>query len=219
MMANNVPGQRLGCVSARRSTFLCRGTALLLLPLLLALLEEELSFCISGRSFRRRGEGVSRLAFREDLLTQGLGVGGTALSSTDLSGELSPISQGDVYLNTAVFIAFCVPFLYASWEFWRRIAFGQPFGTGEDQIVFEQPGEGGPPPLIMTEAAGRKVRPVGKVGKVTIGMDSDTNRGRMVLGQDALWVAYALMFLAAASVAVAGVMVYPVFSGQVPMRS
>lgn len=128
--------------------------------------------------------------------------------------DLTPITEGDLLLNTVVFIASSVPFLYAAWEFWRRIAFGQPFGTGTDPVVFPKPGE--EDPLIIKEAPSRTVGPLGKDGKLTIGMDADTNRGRRVLGQDALLFAYLLMFLAAASVAVAGVAVYPVLISQAP---
>uniref|UniRef100_A0A7S1QSL7 Uncharacterized protein n=1 Tax=Alexandrium catenella TaxID=2925 RepID=A0A7S1QSL7_ALECA len=151
----------------------------------------------------------ARRALREDMITQG------ASSATGL--ELSPISEGDLMLNTVIFIAGCVPFLYAAYEFWRRIAFGQQFGTGEDPVVFPKPGQ--EQVLTTVEAAQSKGRGIGKEDKVTIGMDADTNRNRRVLGQDALGLAYILMFLAAASVAVALVSVYPVFNGQVAVGS
>jgi len=135
------------------------------------------------------------------------------VSSSDLV-ELSPLRREDVMLNTVVFLAFTIPFLYAAWEFWRRIAFGQQFGTGDDPVVFPKAGEE-EQPMIISEAPPKKNRPVGKKDKVTIGMDADTNRGRRVLGQDALGFAYFLMAGAAFIVLVAGVVVYPVFSGQV----
>ena len=49
----------------------------------------------------------------------------------------------------------------------------------------------------------KRPRPVGIEGQVSIGMDADTNRGRKVLGLDALIFAY-LIFASAAGMLVPG---------------
>jgi hypothetical protein len=46
-----------------------------------------------------------------------------------VGGQLSEV-------NVAVFIAGIIPFAIATFEFWRRIAVGDPFGTGSDAVVF-----------------------------------------------------------------------------------
>ena len=106
------------------------------------------------------------------------------------------------------FICLCgVAFFgYMSYQFWTRIAFGKPFGTAEPVII--------PKP----EEAFKAKRAVGIKGKISIGMDADSNRGRKVLGLDALIFAY-LMFAAAAAMLVFGFLAayYPIYSGQVAM--
>mmetsp|Transcript_12991 Transcript_12991/g.29480 ORF Transcript_12991/g.29480 Transcript_12991/m.29480 type:complete len:196 (-) Transcript_12991:187-774(-) len=128
--------------------------------------------------------------------------------STAMLMELTPLRKEDIALNTVVFLGMCVPFLYAAFEFWRRIAFGQSFGTGDEVVVF-------PKALAEDVKSQKPVRPVGKKDKVTIGMDADTNRGRVELGTDALIFAYILMFLAAGVVLVSLAALVPIFSGQV----
>ena len=74
--------------------------------------------------------------------------------------------RGVTPLDTGVFVIGCIPFLWATWEFWRRIAVGASFGTGKDAIVFD-----------------------------TADADEDQMRrfgGRRVLGKGALAVAYVL---------------------------
>ena len=44
-------------------------------------------------------------------------------------------------LNVAVFVVGLVPFLWATYEFWRRIAFGESFGTGSDSVVIGKEGD------------------------------------------------------------------------------
>eukprot|EP00554_Chaetoceros_debilis_P015782 CAMPEP_0194117972 /NCGR_PEP_ID=MMETSP0150-20130528/33605_1 /TAXON_ID=122233 /ORGANISM="Chaetoceros debilis, Strain MM31A-1" /LENGTH=151 /DNA_ID=CAMNT_0038809185 /DNA_START=116 /DNA_END=568 /DNA_ORIENTATION=+ len=63
--------------------------------------------------------------------------------------------------NTIVFIIGIIPFLWATYEFWSRIAVGASFGTGKDSI---------------------QIRP-----STTIGTDEDRrkSRGQQVLGDDA----------------------------------
>ena len=86
--------------------------------------------------------------------------------------------RGVTALDTGVFVIGCVPFVWATWEFWRRIAVGASFGTGKDAIVFstdEDPDED-------------QVRRFG---------------GRRVLGKGALAVAYVLFAAAGGSVLLA----------------
>ena len=37
--------------------------------------------------------------------------------------------------DTFIFLLGCAPFVWAGIEFWRRIAVGDPFGTGSDQVI------------------------------------------------------------------------------------
>lgn len=87
--------------------------------------------------------------------------------------EPSSSSTNEFVLSPAqtilVFIIGLVPFGFATVEFWRRIAFGESFGTGKDSIVF-----------------------IGKEG------DATSSRGQRVLGNDSLIVAYILFAIAAA---------------------
>ena len=68
--------------------------------------------------------------------------------------------------DTIVFVLGLVPFGWATVEFWRRIAVGDPFGTGKDSVII---GEDNNP---------------------------DSSRGRRVLGQDAFIAAYILFGIA-----------------------
>ena len=86
--------------------------------------------------------------------------------------------RGVTALDTSVFVIGCIPFVWATWEFWRRIAVGASFGTGKDAIVFstdEDPDED-------------QMRRFG---------------GRRVLGKGALAVAYVLFAAAGGSVLLA----------------
>mmetsp|Transcript_13272 Transcript_13272/g.28611 ORF Transcript_13272/g.28611 Transcript_13272/m.28611 type:complete len:217 (-) Transcript_13272:78-728(-) len=79
--------------------------------------------------------------------------------------------------DTIVFILGCVPFVWAGIEFWRRIAVGDPFGTGRDSV-------------IINDTSGNRPQPV-----------------RRVLGKDAIIAArilFALAFASGALVLVAG---------------
>ena len=68
-----------------------------------------------------------------------------------------------------VFLAGVFPFAWATVEFWRRIAFGESFGTGSDSVVFTTIGEEDAP---------------------------QSSRGQRVLGKGALVIAYALFAIA-----------------------
>jgi len=94
--------------------------------------------------------------------------------------------------NIAVFVIGLIPFLWATYEFWSRIAVGSSFGTGKDAVI---------------------IRPSNT--PTIIGKDGDRlkSRGRRVLGDDALFVAYALFAVAIASV---GIAIYSVSSSPIP---
>jgi hypothetical protein len=70
-----------------------------------------------------------------------------------------------------VFLIGAFPFAWASVEFWRRIAFGEPFGTGSDSVI---------------------------IGTDDAPMDS---RGTRVLGKGALAIAYFLFAASFATIA------------------
>ena len=68
--------------------------------------------------------------------------------------------------DTVIFVIGCVPFVWAGIEFWRRIAVGDPFGTGSDSV-------------IINDTSGNRTRAV-----------------RRVLGQDAIIAARLLFGIA-----------------------
>ena len=147
---------------------------------------------------------LRRALSREEMLLSGEGV-------RVMSG-LTAVKQEDMYVNTAIALAGIAFFGYMSYVFWTRIAFGKPFGTLEPVII--------PKPEDAFAPKKKKKRPVGIKGKVSIGMDPDTNRGRKELGLDALIFAY-LMFASAAAMLVFGAAAayYPILSGQIAMGS
>jgi len=160
----------------------------------------------AGKGPQHRSVGVARLVNRDELFMQD----GAAMKAASQL-EVSPISEGDLLLNTFVFLAGLIPFAYAAWEFWRRIAFGQSFGTGNDPVVF--PKEVREEKVIIVK---ERKRPIGREGTTTIGMDADTNRGRKELGTDALVFAYVLMFLAGGILFLVGIAVYPALTRGLP---
>jgi hypothetical protein len=91
--------------------------------------------------------------------------------------------------NTVIFIIGIIPFLWATYEFWSRIAVGKSFGTGSDSI---------------------QIRPSSS-SRITIGKDGEPlkSRGQQVLGDDALLVAYVLFAVAIGAV---GIAIYSVVS-------
>ncbi len=107
-------------------------------------------------------------------------------------GGLSPLA------NTIVFIIGIIPFLWATYEFWSRIAVGSSFGTGQDSIQIRPSSE-----------AMKNVTMIGKDG------DLKKSRGQRVLGDDALIVAYFLFAVAIGSVGIAvySVITSPIVSG------
>eukprot|EP00419_Tripos_fusus_P022985 CAMPEP_0172719350 /NCGR_PEP_ID=MMETSP1074-20121228/75452_1 /TAXON_ID=2916 /ORGANISM="Ceratium fusus, Strain PA161109" /LENGTH=194 /DNA_ID=CAMNT_0013544691 /DNA_START=184 /DNA_END=768 /DNA_ORIENTATION=+ len=161
----------------------------------------------AGKGPQRRPVGVARQVTRDEMYIQD-----AAAMKAASQLDVSPISDGDLLLNSIVFLAGLIPFAYAAWEFWRRIAFGQSFGTGDDPVKFPKK-VGEEKVLIVKESK----KPVGRKGKLTIGMDADTNRGRKELGTDALVFAYVLMFLAGGILFLVGLNVYPVFMRSLPV--
>ena len=93
----------------------------------------------------------------------------TALIPTAESATEVFEPRGITTEDTVVFVIGCVPFLWATVEFWRRIAVGDPFGTGKDSV-------------IINDTSGNRPKAV-----------------RRVLGQDAIIAARILFALAAAS--------------------
>jgi hypothetical protein len=90
-----------------------------------------------------------------------------------------------------VFIIGVIPFIIATFEFWRRIAVGASFGTGSDSVVFP-----------MTN--------------VTIGMDGVSplsSRGKQILGTDSLITAY--LIFATVGV-VLGIVFYSILTSPIP---
>ena len=87
-----------------------------------------------------------------------------------------------------VFIIGVIPFIIATYEFWRRIAVGATFGTGSDSVVFPT---------------------------TTIGNDNDptSSRGKQILGQDSLITAYIIFTTVAI---VLGIVLYAVVTSPIP---
>ena len=108
------------------------------------------------------------------------------------------IEQLSTTTNILVFIIGIIPFLWASYEFWRRIAVGASFGTGSDSVII-------PSPFADDD------------DMIMIGEDNNPNssRGRRTLDRGALTVAYILFAVAAGSVAIAVASV--VMSPQAPL--
>ncbi|KAL3776668.1 hypothetical protein ACHAW5_008699 [Stephanodiscus triporus] len=112
--------------------------------------------------------------------------------------ENSQIEQLSTTTNIIVFVIGIIPFLWATYEFWRRIAVGASFGTGSDSVIIPSPFEDDDD-VIM------------------IGEDDNPNssRGRRTLDRGALTVAYILFAVAGGSIAIAVASV--VMSPQPPM--
>ena len=87
------------------------------------------------------------------------------------------ISMNELFSNNdfKIFLAGIFPFMWATIEFWRRIMFGESFGTGTDSIVI--------------------------IGSNDSPQDS---RGSRVLGKGALTVAYTIFVVAFGTLGVVG---------------
>ncbi|CAE7233850.1 unnamed protein product [Symbiodinium sp. CCMP2592] len=150
---------------------------------------------------------LQRRVSREEMLLSGEGA--------KVIEALPTVRQEELPLNTSIALAGIALFGYMSYQFWTRIAFGKAFGTA-DPVVIQKPEEVFKE--LQDQSKGKRQRPVGIEGKVSIGMDADTNRGRKVLGLDALIFAY-LMFASAFFMLLFGAAAayYPLLSGQVQM--
>ena len=84
--------------------------------------------------------------------------------------------------DTIVFVLGCIPFVWAGVEFWRRIAVGDPFGTGSDSV-------------FINDTSGNRTRAV-----------------RRVLGADAIFAARVLFAIAGISLASVVVAALPLFN-------
>ena len=94
------------------------------------------------------------------------------ISTTTTTTTRSLLPAADlVNTDAVVFLIGVTPFAWATVEFWRRIAVGEPFGTGKDSITI----------------IGKDARP-------------NESRGRQQLGQGALFVAYILFGTAAGAI-------------------
>lgn len=96
--------------------------------------------------------------------------------------QLSPTT------TIVVFIIGIIPFIWATYEFWRRIAVGASFGTGSDSVIIPSPFDGGD---------GKDMITIGEDNKPT------SSRGRQTLDRGALIVAYILFAVAGGSVLIA----------------
>mmetsp|Transcript_2376 Transcript_2376/g.6339 ORF Transcript_2376/g.6339 Transcript_2376/m.6339 type:complete len:128 (+) Transcript_2376:195-578(+) len=110
--------------------------------------------------------------------------------------------RGVTAQDSAVFVVGTVPFLWATVEFWTRIAKGKPFGTGKDSVVFDT----GREDWAQEDAArGMDANKDGAVAAEQRGTAEDgAKQGRRpgaqrILTKGALRLAYFLMLMAAAS--------------------
>jgi len=103
---------------------------------------------------------------RNGLQSAGIQSESLLLSTTPIDTGLSP------EVNIIVFIIGLIPFLWATFEFWRRIAVGEAFGTGKDSVI---------------------------IGK---DMEPSSSRGRRTLGRGALVTAYFLFGIAIVTLAI-----------------
>ncbi|KAH8078845.1 hypothetical protein JL720_9595 [Aureococcus anophagefferens] len=140
---------------------------------------------------RRRCCAPTRTRARAALAVAAVALLAAAESALALDGPPLPNAAPGVYeprgvtpQDTVVFLIGTVPFLWAAWEFWRRIAVGASFGTGKDSIVIAPEIADG----LVDDADEDQLRRFG---------------GRRVLGNDAISAAYVLMTVAAGSVALA----------------
>jgi hypothetical protein len=105
-----------------------------------------------------------------------------AMVATDSGPAAQVVSGLHPATTVLIFLVGLIPFAVATVEFWRRIRFGESFGTGNDSVVFTD---------------------------VSIGEDNAplSSRGNRVLGSGALITAIILFAVAAAVIALAVVSV------------
>ncbi|KAL7458765.1 hypothetical protein ACHAWC_010452 [Mediolabrus comicus] len=122
-----------------------------------------------------------------------------AIDSTTAAASVQ-IEQQDPTTTIVIFIIGIIPFIWATFEFWRRIAVGASFGTTSDSVVIPSPFDDNNNDSDNDDM-------------ITIGEDGNpmSSRGRRTLDRGALTVAYVLFAIAAGSVglAVASVVMGP----------
>lgn len=95
--------------------------------------------------------------------------------------------RGVTQQDLIVFAVCCFPFIWATNEFWRRIAVGEPFGTGKDSVVITD---------LPDDADARKA---------LSGEDEEgSTTGRRTLTVGAIRVAYLLFAAVGATVVLVG---------------
>ena len=132
------------------------------------------SRCSSAATRTRRPHGhrTAVVVVRSSLVDAAMllaeyATGTPVVDSAEVAAALQTFEpRGITAQDSAVFAISIVPFLWATVEFWRRIAVGEPFGTGTDSVII-----------------GEDANP-------------DSSRGRRVLGQDAFFAAYVLFGVA-----------------------
>jgi hypothetical protein len=117
----------------------------------------------------------------------------TTQQITNETGAPIIIEQLSPTTTLIVFIIGIIPFIWATIEFWRRIAVGASFGTTADSVVI-------PSPFDTDDSSGG-----GNDKMITIGEDNNpmSSRGRQTLDRGALTVAYVLFGVAAFTVGIA----------------
>ena len=115
----------------------------------------------------------------------------TSIQPTLPIDESLQIEQLSPTTTLIVFIIGIIPFIWATIEFWRRIAVGASFGTGSDSVVIPSPFDNN--------------NEEDDDGLISIGEDGNplSSRGRRTLDRGALGVAYVLFGVAAFSVGIA----------------
>ena len=80
-----------------------------------------------------------------------------AEASVDAAPNMTFEPRGITTEDTVVFVIGCVPFVWAGVEFWRRIAVGDPFGTGSDSVIINDSSGNRPTPLRRVLGTGALV--------------------------------------------------------------
>ena len=119
----------------------------------------------------------------------------TTQQITDETAAPIIIEQLSPTTTLIVFIIGIIPFIWATIEFWRRIAVGASFGTTTDSVVIPSPFD----TATNTDSEGNNDK------LITIGEDNNpmSSRGRQTLDRGALTVAYVLFGVAAFTVGIA----------------
>ena len=136
------------------------------------------------------GEALSSLPFNEIL--------STIIAVEEASGKMVGPAEVEALSTTsiiAVFVAGVIPFLWATVEFWRRIATGSSFGTGSDSITIVDINDDD----IKEENFSLEETEEGGILKTTTNSNGAKRQKpqKRVLGRGALVIAYVLFSVAA----------------------